>query len=306
MIRTETMDSPIFHIGHHKTATSWLQDYYFSMHPDINVISDYREPWKDPFLKYLIASSERKFSVRRCQEVFEKQLSTVHQPETKTVVSAERLSGAPFSGGYDSFILAERIHACFPNARIIMAIRNQSTMIRSLYKQQIREGYIGLFSDFVYTAHSWSGTVFSLDMLEYDLLINKYLDLFSTSNLLVLVYEDFIRDPAVFLNNISDFLGISTFESPDTGRKINKGRNDSKTKRKRLLNHFRKSDMNPFPLISLSEGSRRKLYRALSPLYALSKKELIAAADLEYIKNYYREPNKRLRSLLQRELPDYP
>ena len=35
----------VFHIGHHKTASSWLQEIYFTNHPDINLINNYFEPW---------------------------------------------------------------------------------------------------------------------------------------------------------------------------------------------------------------------------------------------------------------------
>lgn len=302
------MKDVVFHIGHHKTATSWLQDYYFSKHPDIHVISNYCFPWTDSFLHYLVTTSERKFSVARCRETFQENLlrAAKNSRASLNLVTAERLSGAPYSGGYDSFIIARRLQECFPKARIILGIRNQVDMIRSFYKQQIREGYTGRFSDFIYTPPSWSGTAFTLDMLEYDLLIAKYYELFSPDRCLILVYEDFVQKPVDVLDNISRFLGIGGYTSADIGKKINKSRNDSKIRRRRFLNHFQKSEMNPFPLLTLSARSQKVVYRLLSPLYSLFSQPLISAADIEYVKEYYRIPNQRLRQLLGRNLPEYP
>jgi len=45
-----------FHIGCHKTGTTWLQQTYFNHHPDIQLLADPSKPWDNPFLRYLVAT----------------------------------------------------------------------------------------------------------------------------------------------------------------------------------------------------------------------------------------------------------
>jgi len=47
------------------------------------------------------------------------------------VLSAERLSGNPDSGGYDSVHVAEYLAATFPEARVLIVIREQADMLVS-------------------------------------------------------------------------------------------------------------------------------------------------------------------------------
>jgi hypothetical protein len=56
------------------------------------------------------------------------------------MVSSERLSGNPHSGGYDSAVLAERLHQVFPGARVLVMIREQRSMILSSWAQYVRVG----------------------------------------------------------------------------------------------------------------------------------------------------------------------
>ena len=49
------------------------------------------------------------------------------------VISHERLSGYPHSGGHDSKEIAHRLAAVFPNAKVVIVIREQKSMILSNY-----------------------------------------------------------------------------------------------------------------------------------------------------------------------------
>ena len=56
------------------------------------------------------------------------------------MVSFPRLSGHPYSGGYDSRMIADRVAEVFPEARILIVIREQRSMIVSTYKQYVNAG----------------------------------------------------------------------------------------------------------------------------------------------------------------------
>ena len=298
------MKDVIFHVGHHKTATSWLQSRYFIDHPQINLISNSKAPWDDKLLNYLIGSTQRNFNTSRCIKIFNDQLQSDEEDHIN-MISAERLSGHPFSGGYDSFIIAERIYSCFPKAKIIIVVRNQIDMLRSIYQQLVKEGYLGNFTDFI-KSKRWKGTTFSMDFLEYDLLISKYIELFSEKNVLILVYEDLRKNQQMYLNSISSFLNIEGIDYRSNDDRVNKSLKNTQIRAMRLINQFRKTELNPFPIIKIHKKFVNGLSRILSPCFVFAKPELIENDEIEYIKSYYSESNQRLRKLLSRDLLQYP
>jgi hypothetical protein len=297
------MKDLVFHIGHHKTATTWLQSGYFSEHPEVVLAADFQQPWNDEFLFYLIGSTERTFSVSRCQSIFEKQLSTLAFDSNKVViVSAERLSGFPYSGGYDSYILANRIYSCFPESKIIVSIRNQIDMIISVYKQLVGAGYPGTFGNLINSTH-WRSTAFSLDMYKYELLISKYFELFTKEKVLVLIYENLLKSKFDYVNQISSFLNIEYFEASNFNFIVGAAKPGKQILTSRLLNYFRKSEMNPFPLLQLNSATLNWLEKII-PVFLSDLR--IDNGHLRYLKQYYAPSNILLRKLLREPLIEYP
>ena len=297
------MKELVFHIGLHKTGTTWLQKNFLSKHPGIELVTNYSTPWDDAFLKYLIGTTERKFDILQCRKILNNRLPK-DQPTSKKIflVSAERLSGHPYSGGYDSFNLSERIHSCFPEAQIIFTIRNQVDIILSAYKQLVLEGYRGTLSELIRTKH-WKGVGFSLDMYEYNLIIEKYYSLFSPDKVLVLLHEDFKKNPILFVQMISNFLNVTHFVPSNIKTATHKSLKDSDIAFIRVLNHFRKSELNPFPLLEINN----KLLKFIRGFLAIfpNKMTLFNMKDQDYIREYYKQSNLRLKKLLNYDFSEY-
>jgi Sulfotransferase family len=297
------MKDLVFHIGHHKTATTWLQTGYFSEHPQIRLAAEFHTPWNDAFLAHLIGSTERSFSVSECRSILEKKLlSVTDDPHKVIAISAERLSGHPYSGGYDSYIIANRIHACFPEARIIMSIRNQIDMLISVYKQLVLEGYLGTFTDMI-GCRQWKGTAFSLDMYKYDRLISRYIELFSRERLLILTYENFLNNKIGYINLLSNFLGVPYFEASNFNTVVNQATSERQIRATRVLNYFRKSELNPFPLLEITPSISRRLEKIFAKVLGDLRFD---DEQLEYLRRYYAPSNVVLRKLLNDDLEGYP
>lgn len=292
----------VFHIGHHKTATTWLQMKYFDSHPQLNLVSNFLTPWEDPFLSYLIGTSERKFDANTCIDMLE---GTELEDDTNyvNVISAERLSGHPYSGGYDSYLIAERICRCFPDSKIIIVIRNQLDMLISMYQQLVREGYLGTFKNFINSKH-WKGTSFSLDFLEYDLIVKKYQSMFTDDRVLVLLYEDMRADLVRYVGQISKFLGVDDY-AVETGKKdrVNVSLRPNNIRAIRLVNQFKRSEFNPFPIFSMTSKFHHYFSKFLS--FMVSSSAIIDGQDKTYIRDYYAESNSRLERILNRKLTGY-
>jgi hypothetical protein len=196
---------PLVHIGYHKTGTTWLQREVFSS--SAAGFSQFGGAQR------LIAVNSFGFKPRKVRKLMERRIGEVHDRDLTPVLSSERLSGAPHFGGYDSEIIADRLAAVFPNARIMVVIREQKEMFLSIYKQYIRRGGAASFRQYLAPPRDgyWMPQ-FRFEYLEYHRLISRYQDLFGTRNVLVLPYELLRLRPGDFLAKVGEFVGLPPAE----------------------------------------------------------------------------------------------
>ena len=125
------------------------------------------------------------------------------------VLSHERLSGYPPAGGYDSKLIAERLSELLPGARVLIVIREQKSFIRSMYSQYVTDGGDLPLRRFLITPEAQYNRLpgWDFDFLEYDRLIEYYLNRFSVERVLVLPFEFLAQAPSEFLDEITAFCG---------------------------------------------------------------------------------------------------
>ncbi len=195
--------SVLLHIGYHKTATTWFQDTLFAQHPGFATPLEYKQiartfVWPHPL--HFDAKAARK----KCLGELKKAWKSDGVP----VLSAERLSGNPTSGGFDSKDIADRLRATFPEARVWIQIREQAAMVGSYYKQYVQEGGTAslhrmLAGDDVLKRIPQ----FRMEHFDYGPLIRHYQDLFGPDRVLVTLYEEFRANPAAIIGRVCDFAG---------------------------------------------------------------------------------------------------
>jgi hypothetical protein len=296
------MPQPVaVHIGFHKTATTWLQDEVFPRHGRLHPYVS-GPVWDDPFLRCIVAESDREFDARRARETYEKgleRLGTI-RPGDVVVVSAERLSGHAASGGYDTVRIARRLHATLPEARVLMVVRSQIDMIESEYRQLVGEGYRGPISS-LWSTDAWKRVQFDLGHYEYDTLVREYQQLFGGENVAVFSYEGVLAHRRAFLDRLAAFVGVEPFElGDDVGeRDVHPGLPNRGIGLLRRLNHFRRTELNPFPIFNMGKWWR-------GPIVAVARllprrRHLLPAAKRAELAERYREPNERLVALLPDE-----
>jgi hypothetical protein len=292
------MPQPVaVHIGFHKTATTWLQREVFPHHPRLRPYVDGRV-WNDPFLREIVAESDRAFDPERARAAFEAGLPRLGAlaADTVVVVSAERLSGHAASGGYDTVSIARRLHATLPDARVLMVVRSQIDMIESEYRQLVGEGYPGRIAS-LWSSDAWKTAQFDLGQYEYDTLVREYQQQFGAPNIAVFSYEGVVANRSGFLDRLAAFLGIEPFElGADVGaRAVHPGLPNRGIGMLRALNQVRRTELNRFPIVDLGSGWR-------GPIVAVARKlprrrHLIPAATRVELAERYREPNERLVAL---------
>jgi hypothetical protein len=201
------MNDPILiHIGYHKTATSWLEHLIFD-HPETGFRWFHKKSRLAPVHR-LIRDRPFEFDADEVRAQFEPLIAEAEAEGLKPVVSFGRLSGHAFSGGYDSKQIADRLKAVFPEARVLIVIREQRSIIVSTYKQYVKTGGLCSLEHFLVPAKGdWRIPEFDLRYYEYHHLIGYYQRLYGRENVLVLPYEELVRNARGFVSTIAEFAG---------------------------------------------------------------------------------------------------
>lgn len=258
---------PLIHIGYHKTGTTWLQKHVF---PNEGAGCSFVAGYK-LLQPTFVTVNPFDFDSEAARKKFEQRIREVEARDLVPVLSHERLSGSPYAGGYDSGATADRLAATFPDARILVVIREQAGMIGSVYKQYLRWGGAASFGQYVTPP---SGTarmpVFRFDFLEYHRLIGYYQNLFGASNVLTLPYELLRAQPEVFLARVGEFLGIPNVLPRDVRTNVSPSILSLSIKRQ-LNRYFVRDGLNPAPPLEIKDSNRilmkvcRRIDETLSP-----------------------------------------
>ena len=113
-----------------------------------------------------------------------------------------------------------------PNAKIIIMLRNPIDRAFSHYLMDYRLGVVSnTFEDIVFkqSKHKHASLFYQqyIKVSEYTVQIERYLDFFSTENILVIDYEDFKEDVLGVVNKTFLFLGVNQGFAPDVIKKYN-------------------------------------------------------------------------------------
>lgn len=191
----------------------------------------------------------------------EKELKLIQQQyndlQHKTpVLSHERLSGNPHSGWFDASIVAERLKKSFPDARIFIVVREQNSMILSLYFQYLKKGGSFSLNKYLGTKYDGKRPYFTPGPLRYSTLVNRYQSLFGRENVLVLPFELFRSSPADFLERLGTFTELQIdLNSLDIEAKTHQRSMEFATYHLRSLNRFAaKTSLNNYSPLGSSGG----------------------------------------------------
>ena len=139
-----------------------------------------------------------------------------------------------------SKVAPECIRRCNGNARILILLRNPVDLLHSLYHHYLYVGAedvlgfeLALDADEgrrngtkAHDSRYFSGEYLTYkDMVNYARYIERYLDVFGPSRVLVVILEEFISDPVNVYHGVLDFLGLNRFDPPDGFGVINRNRN---------------------------------------------------------------------------------
>ncbi len=213
----------IIHIGYPKTGTTWLQKEFF---PRVN---QYEKLIKSPILKNIYNP-----------DVSQQNLNKIFKPyteKTNLIISDEDLvTDKP--NHPSPFIKAERIKYLFPDAHIVLFIRNQNDILVSAYDQYIKGGGTLHFKKYIALLIEAG----KINHWQYHKIIQKYFSLFGKNNIKIFLFEDFKNNPH-FLDEFTDKLHLTLLDSPNIAKKINTRLSNSVRNLWRISNHFTKHQL---------------------------------------------------------------
>lgn len=225
----------LIHPGFHKTGTTFLQKAVFSD------TRHFRSLWAHETLDELVVRPhDLEFDAGPAQKLVSRFLDQ-SQPERLDVLSSEILSGNPLLGARDSATIAHRLKLIFGEARIVLTVRAQRSMLASLYMQYLKAGGRRHFEQF-YRPEPIPGYFgFDVKHLEYSRVTELYAELFSSQSVLVLPQELLAADMGAFLDLLWKHAAGSGSSVPDLSipaRRIGKSPPAAAAPFYRLANHF--------------------------------------------------------------------
>lgn len=272
----------IAHIGYHRTGTNFLQHRVFAALQDQIFLPRSSGWWFfDEPGSFDEAAARAYFDEEHCKN-----------PEGRpAVISAERLSGTI---EVDDFSVAENLRRLNPAMRIIVVLRAQPDIFRSLYYLHVKDRGSLSFPDFV-------DRLTENRRCDYLAMVEHLFGIFGRQSVLVLLYEDLRANPKRFVDTICAFVGVTPPSGLDLSELVNAAASASEIQLRRRLNAV--GAVGPLGKLGI------KLARKADSLSEAIAGRPIAPINVEGVRERiteaYGDRNRALATLLERPLGDF-
>jgi hypothetical protein len=182
----------LFHIGFRKTGTSTLQRHFF---PTLEgwaylglgspLLDEFR-----PLVNSLLFDEDADYRATELRALIDRE----RRGRAGIVVSREHLSTFHRLGH-----VAPRVHDLEPEAKILVCVRNHRTILPSAYGQNVKAGGTLRFDE-------WAERVLSERLFHYDVVVQRYQELFGPERVMVSPFELLVSDRVAFLDGVYSFM----------------------------------------------------------------------------------------------------
>lgn len=295
--------APLVHVGYAKTGSTWLQRVVFA-NTELGFLSIPRLEVLEHFVFTDIADDNAPGVLQGLAPHLNKAAAESLIP----VLSHEVLVGDQTQGRYWGRLVGRRLHNVFPDAKILVVLREQRAMVLSSYRQHIRVGGHYTLRQFMsrepgFDAHCRP------DFLEYHRMISNYQELFGRDRVLVLPFEMMRKDLPGFQRRILEFAGVPTEFQPDEtvyNPGFGAGTLEIRRRMNRFLGGWTYYDSPQRPrLWSFGEWSCHKLQRVLPGRYQDAREKEIRTTAAAMVEGRYVESNRRTSELIGIDLTEF-
>lgn len=334
------------HIGFPKNFSTSLQRDYFSKHPEIYHLGigldsnlGYRDSMIEKTLEvYLKTCKEYKYLEEKNKIIahFQNIFNSERKHQKAIGISAEHLS---FSFSYDSLSAPEKARRLFEifgkGTKVIMIVRNQFDLIKSLYRESVRVGFAGDFKSYFNLIFKYQDRNYTYDF-RYDLVYETYSQLFGYQNVAVFFFEEYRKEDGKMKEGEA---GTKLFEDLNSFLKLsnpemllahyNEAIPSNKILNKAALNKNEPHDLGNHLLESAEKHrikkyleedlqyieNEEKVYSDVLVKRKLTEKAIISdrSQPINYkieghiydkLKSFYEKGNQKLESIIQSTIPE--
>lgn len=242
----------LFHIGFHKTGTTWLQRHVFTPQLDFRQVMNHGE-----VRRFVTGPNRLVFDPQPARRHIEQENRSNESAATQQrVISSELLCGNPFSGNRECADFAHRIREIGVPTRVLITIREQLSMITATYGQYVKRGGTLDIRQFLESAPIGFES-FDPDVFCYDRVINLYRQLFGPARVCVIPREAMHTRRLDELNRLRSFCDLAplTQLAPTLDIRVNESGPEGGLEINRRLNRLRRSSATPNPIVNLGRAA---------------------------------------------------
>lgn len=188
---------PLIHIGFYKTASTWLQKVLFLPEYGFEHVLEVF-----PLSTLLVQPAEGEFDSRRAAAALSDRMEAIADRGRVPVLSSEAFGGDLLRNGHDRWRNADRLHQAVGGGRILLVVREQGRLLRSMYKTLVLWGMPFSVDGLLRTGAAAARPPFDIEFIRFDSLADYYGSLFGSDAVMVLPYELFQQRPEDFLGHI--------------------------------------------------------------------------------------------------------
>ena len=201
----------VCHLGLHKTASGTLQRQFFPACSGLNLLTTLN-PAVRQFVEAVARKDPMYFDAKEAVTLLAGRLRS----DQVNLLSNESLSGPPYAGVAEGGLdhrspVLQNLRAALPDARVVLVLRRQDGLARSLYRQYLKRGGTATLNKFYGIGAAHQPPLMTLDRFRFSPFVRSVFDSFG-SRVLVLTFEQFLRNQRRFLERLCHFVGV---ERPD-------------------------------------------------------------------------------------------
>lgn len=235
------MARTLIHIGMPRTASTFLQQEFF---PKVGGFTFYGVETTQYSLAFqrLLYQDDSLFDDSAFEAIAKKIRSE------NAILSNELFVGQSlYLNSTNRSRIAHRLKRFFPDAEILIMLRNQVSLLQSLYAIGVYSGHTCSPEEFVRFSDAISDVDNPLyptfaqaettEGLQFSPLITLYQNLFSEVH--VLLFEDFKSDPTAFAERLTTLLQLENVEFTNSKKRVNQSLSARQLKLIKRLNHYK-------------------------------------------------------------------
>ena len=230
------------HVGVPKSGTTFLQRFVFNniqntKFEELNNFnfSDSENLPCSSLYEYIFGSNQIMYSEEVNRKIFDNVRNHFESPGiNKYILSRESLTHHE----YNHELIVKKLKFLFPNAKIIISIRNQKEILFSKFLWHLKSwNHVfyakknNSFNKFIVNEFSDKNYKFRIrNSINYHNVIKNYEKYFGQENILIILYEDLKNNKNKLINKLEDFIGEKVKSKIDSKIIVNQSIS--------LLNHY--------------------------------------------------------------------